>query len=345
MFCKECGKEISDNAKFCEFCGKSVSPISPRENNQTSNQKVTETYAQYHNESNVGVTPFDQSYILKMAYNNISLMYTTVIIEKKNFIGKVLSRKEIALSDIYKVEYTPSHLHKTGVILLYSMSNGLDELFEIKFEPTAKKKAIIILKQLKSHGRASILTLAKSNYTHLSKTLVTSIICVFLALWFIVSNLNSPSPVSPSNKDGAVTELSTKASQTKAQTTAETEKTTVAQITKEEFIKSCQTIDFKTLARNPDKYKGNNYKFTGEVIQVQESSYGLVELRVNVTKNDYGYEDTIYVSLYMGTTNDRILEDDIITVYGTCNGLYTYTSVLGQGISLPSLTALYYTIK
>ncbi len=129
------------------------------------------------------------------------------------------------------------------------------------------------------------------------------------------------------------------------------EPTTVAPTTSpDDFKASCETIDFDTLARNPDKYKGNNYKFTGEVIQVQESAWSdEVELRVDITKvtseyiDDY-YTDTIYCTVEIPEGEDNILEDDIITFWGTCQGEYSYTSVLGSSVSLPEVEIKYYEI-
>ena len=84
-----------------------------------------------------------------------------------------------------------------------------------------------------------------------------------------------------------------------------------------EYKASCSTIDFKTLSRNPDKYIGNRYTFTGEVIQVmEESSSNTVHLRLDITKTSYGYSDTIYVVGELDNSGDRILEDDIITIWG-----------------------------
>ncbi len=119
-----------------------------------------------------------------------------------------------------------------------------------------------------------------------------------------------------------------------------------------EFKDSCETIDFETLSRNPDKYKGNNYKFTGEVIQVQESSWGdTVDLRINITKEEFEYiddvmwTDTIYATVEIPEGEDKILEDDILTFWGTCEGDYTYDSVLGNSITLPKISIKYYELS
>ena len=117
-------------------------------------------------------------------------------------------------------------------------------------------------------------------------------------------------------------------------------------ISREEYIESCQTIKFETLARNPDKYKGKKVKITGEVIQVSEGLFDGVDLRVNMTKNEYDFwEDTIYVEYSYDESEDKILEDDIITIYGEVYGSYSYVSILGSKITLPKVDAEYIVIN
>lgn len=119
----------------------------------------------------------------------------------------------------------------------------------------------------------------------------------------------------------------------------------------DQFKNSCGTIDFKTLSRNPDKYKGNKYKLTGEVIQVQEDSWSdMVELRIDITKetseySDYVFwSDTIYATVYIPDGEDNILVDDIITFWGTCDGEFTYETVMGDNITLPKIDIEYYVL-
>lgn len=120
-------------------------------------------------------------------------------------------------------------------------------------------------------------------------------------------------------------------------------------ISEAEFKSMCNVIAFNDLARNPNSYRGQFLKFTGEVIQVMEDD-STVDIRMNVTAvsseyfEEVYYEDTIYVILPWEDGLDRILEEDIITVYGKCAGLYKYTSVLGHQVSLPLLNAKYYEI-
>ena len=108
-------------------------------------------------------------------------------------------------------------------------------------------------------------------------------------------------------------------------------------------MKSCQEISYEKLARYPDKYKGTKVKLTGEVIQVIESSWtDSINLRVNVTQDEYGYwDDTVLVDYTYKTEGVKILEDDIITMYGQSEGTESYESVLGATITIPYVTAEY----
>lgn len=112
--------------------------------------------------------------------------------------------------------------------------------------------------------------------------------------------------------------------------------------TKEEYIPMCQAYPYDEVARNPTQYTGKSAVFTGKVIQVQESGSSVV-LRVNVTKNQYGiYDDTVYIEYRRKSeTEPRVLEDDVISVYGELCGIKTYETVLGSAVSIPYMKAEY----
>lgn len=121
---------------------------------------------------------------------------------------------------------------------------------------------------------------------------------------------------------------------------------------KSDFINNCKEYTYKEIARDPNNYKGKPAKFKGEVIQVQESGNKVV-LRVDITakanefaEGGYLYEDTIYVEYTRkNDTESRILEEDIVTMYGTLNGLKTYESIFGEEISIPLFNAEYIDIE
>lgn len=110
------------------------------------------------------------------------------------------------------------------------------------------------MKNLKNQKGISLLALC----------LIIGIVIIFLIIFF---GGNSDSDTSPSaiQKDSS------------------------SSVTKEDrstYIAKCTSIDYTSLARNPNQYKGQNFVFTGEVIQVMEDNNELT-LRVNITPEKY----------------------------------------------------------
>ncbi|MGM9957058.1 MAG: hypothetical protein ACI35J_14475 [Peribacillus sp.] len=100
---------------------------------------------------------------------------------------------------------------------------------------------------------------------------------------------------------------------------------------------NAKPIEYNRLKKNPDKMIGEYTKYTGEVIQIQEEE-DFTAIRLAVTKTSYGYDpNDIIMVMYAGTTD--YIEDDVITVYGTISGEYSYTSQAGWEISIPSMLA------
>ena len=181
------------------------------------------------------------------------------------------------------------------------------------------------------------------------------IIILILAVFGAAANSNNSNSSKNTVETISLEESTAYKIPTKNVTTEEptTEEPTTAKPTESpsEYKDSCKSIDYKTLSRNPDKYKGKKYKITGEVVQTIESSWSnTVELRINMTKKTYEYiddatwSDTIYATVEVPEGSDRILEDDIITIWGECDGLYSYESVLGSKVSLPKINVKYYSV-
>lgn len=92
-------------------------------------------------------------------------------------------------------------------------------------------------------------------------------------------------------------------------------------------------ITYEQIARTPDEYVGKKVKFTGEVVQVMEGAlYHRIRL---ATRN--GYDDIVYASYNKNLLESRILDGDNITIYGVCQGVESYTTILGATITLPSV--------
>ena len=105
--------------------------------------------------------------------------------------------------------------------------------------------------------------------------------------------------------------------------------------------KEYKAYSYNEIARNPNKVKGNKAMVSGKVIQVLEDGE-TVNLRVNITNSGGRYSDTVLVVYTRKNPDeDRILENDIVTVYGTLEGLYTYDSTFGSKVTVPLVDADY----
>ena len=105
--------------------------------------------------------------------------------------------------------------------------------------------------------------------------------------------------------------------------------------TVEEVKNQASEIPYEDLMRNSEQYEGEYVHFTsGEIAQVIESDYGF-GFRVNVSEEEYGWEDDVYVHW----DGQRYLVDDIIEIWGQYTGLLTYETALGSERTIPELTA------
>ena len=125
-------------------------------------------------------------------------------------------------------------------------------------------------------------------------------------------------------------------------------KTSVPAFTSEkDYKEECIVISYEEIARNPNKHKFKKAVFRGYVYQVLEDGKD-VRMRVAVTQESLLglWSDIIYVDYHKASANEsRILEGDIITMYGELKGLYTYESILETTVTVPHLTARFIDIE
>ncbi|MGF2053370.1 hypothetical protein [Vagococcus fluvialis] len=113
------------------------------------------------------------------------------------------------------------------------------------------------------------------------------------------------------------------------------EKEAAIQKAKEELAAQYDTgITFDNLARNPDTYKGQKVKFYGKIVQVIKGD-NQSQFRFAVDDN---YDQMLYIEISENQlSNNRILDNDYITIKGTSYGEYTYSSTLGGEITVPAV--------
>ena len=100
------------------------------------------------------------------------------------------------------------------------------------------------------------------------------------------------------------------------------------------------SMDYDAVSRDPALYEGNMYKITGKVLQVLEGSSWGGTTTVNLRVSTKGYSDNVVYVVYERPDNEsRILEDDRVTICGIYTGLYSYTAVMGNTITIPKIDA------
>ena len=91
-------------------------------------------------------------------------------------------------------------------------------------------------------------------------------------------------------------------------------------------------ITYDQLARNPDEYIGEMIKFSGKVIQVIE---GTDENQLRFAVND-DYDKVMYLGYSPDIVDQRVLEDDHVTIYGISIGTISYESTGSGPITIPA---------
>lgn len=190
---------------------------------------------------------------------------------------------------------------------------------------------------------------AKTAWKKKTKIIVT-IVFAILAVLFIIGGVNDEygtTPVTNTDVDQTQGALENNPDPEVPEVSKEPEiEKDPAQI-ESDYKESCEFIPYTDIARYPDNYNGKNVVFRGKVIQVSEGSFGLSNTyRISVTEGEFGFwSDTVYVTYSVPDGGPNVLENDIVTFWGECKGTTSYTSVLGQKITIPKVDALYMTIE
>lgn len=94
-------------------------------------------------------------------------------------------------------------------------------------------------------------------------------------------------------------------------------------------------ITYSQLARTPDDYEGDKVMFKGTVLQIiEDSEHDYIHMRLAVGGD---YDQILYCEYKKDIVPERILEDDVVTIYGISYGLHTYQSTIGSQITIPAV--------
>ena len=157
--------------------------------------------------------------------------------------------------------------------------------------------------------------------------------------------------VSASTNDSTSTASSTSASKTDKSTSevansSSTESSDSEDVTFDSEIKEDSTpkevnpadyntgITYDKLARTPDEHIGNKVTLSGEIVQVIEGD-DASQYRMAV---DQDYDKMVLIEVPTDQLSSRILENDLITIYGVSQGTIDYESTIGGTNTVPAIT-------
>lgn len=133
---------------------------------------------------------------------------------------------------------------------------------------------------------------------------------------------------SGSGSDSSASSSTTKASASTASSVA----SVAPEISEDDYKAECQTVDYKELCRYPEKYEGTKIAVKVKVSQIIDANFSGSEKawRTYTDNSGYGFyaDDEYYMLDKRGDDAVKILEDDIITVYGEFTGLEKITRAL-----------------
>lgn len=125
----------------------------------------------------------------------------------------------------------------------------------------------------------------------------------------------------------------------------ETAEPTEKPLSREEFIASCTEIPYKDIMRNPSDYEGMPICVTLRISQVMDASFfsDAKWYHCYSSNSDYGYyDDEYYVTDDRSEADPKLLEDDVIKIYGTVSGTESVTRAInGTTAEIVKISMMY----
>lgn len=131
-----------------------------------------------------------------------------------------------------------------------------------------------------------------------------------------------------SSDDSSSKATSTKSSSASTASSVDSE----PEINEDDYKAECQSVDYKELCRYPDKYVGTKVAVKVKVSQIIETNFSGTEKawRTYTDNSGYGFyaDDEYYMLDKRGDGAVKILDDDIVVIYGEFTGLEKITRAL-----------------
>lgn len=156
---------------------------------------------------------------------------------------------------------------------------------------------------------------------------------IYKRWWFIaIIVLIVLSAIGGSGSSSDSSASSSKATSKASASTASSAASVVPEVSEDDYKAECQTVDYKELCRYPEKYEGTKIVVKVKVSQIIDANFSGSEKawRTYTDNSGYGFyaDDEYYMLDKRGGDAVKILDDDIITVYGEFTGLEKITRAL-----------------
>lgn len=103
-------------------------------------------------------------------------------------------------------------------------------------------------------------------------------------------------------------------------------------LSEDEYRAECETVNYKDLCRYPDQYAGKKITITGKVQQIMDANWLSSDKawRVQTDNDGYGYylDDEYYAIDKRLSDAIKVLQDDIVVIYGEFTGMTNVTRAL-----------------
>ena len=156
---------------------------------------------------------------------------------------------------------------------------------------------------------------------------------IYKRWWFIaIIVLAVLSAIGGSGSSSESSASSSKATSKASASTASSVASVAPEISEDDYKAECQTVDYKELCRYPEKYEGTKIVVKVKVSQIIDANFSGSEKawRTYTDNSGYGFyaDDEYYMLDKRGGDAIKILDDDIIVVYGEFTGLEKITRAL-----------------
>ncbi|QYZ80214.1 hypothetical protein E2N92_12625 [Methanofollis formosanus] len=115
-------------------------------------------------------------------------------------------------------------------------------------------------------------------------------------------------------------------------------------MSKQEIIASSIEVPYDDLFRYNERYIGNVVHLTGQAVQVSETGNKDYIIRLSTKCHGFGVYSGDIVWVEINNADVRVLEDDMLDIYAEVVGIESYTTVLGNEVSLPAVVSRVYRI-